>query len=130
MNYFFRRWFKELAQAGNAVKCAAKPTLPTTAPRRYGRDNSDRSPAKARVCSGIGTRCVKQVGKGATGVVYKARDKHLKVDIAIKLLRQEYASHPEALERFRQEIVFSRDVVHPNILRGSTTSARPVRDVT
>ena len=29
---------------------------------------------------------LKQVGRGATGVVYKAHDRHLKVDIAIKLL--------------------------------------------
>ena len=37
--------------------------------------------------------------------------------IAIKLLKKEYAAHEEALERIRHEILLSRDISHPNILR-------------
>jgi serine/threonine-protein kinase len=113
VNYFFRRWFKELT--GENGRSSARADLPTTA--IAGTDQTTVSIPDERALFGERYEVLKQVGKGATGVVYKARDKDLKVDIAIKLLRQEYASHPEALERFRQEIVFSRDVVHPNILR-------------
>jgi serine/threonine protein kinase len=41
----------------------------------------------------------------------------LETRIAVKVLRDEYRDHPQILERFRQEIVLSRDLAHPNVLR-------------
>ena len=58
-----------------------------------------------------------QIGEGATGVVHLALDRLLDIRLAIKILRPEYANHPQILERFRLEIVLSRDLAHPNILR-------------
>ena len=58
-----------------------------------------------------------RVGEGATGIVYRAQDTLLDTEIAIKVLRPEYCAHEGALERFRQEIVLSRDIGHPNVLR-------------
>ena len=58
-----------------------------------------------------------RVGAGATGIVYRAQDTLLDTEIAIKVLRPEYTAHEGALERFRQEIVLSRDIGHPNVLR-------------
>ena len=58
-----------------------------------------------------------RVGEGATGIVYRAHDTLLDTEIAIKVLRPEYCAHEGALERFRQEIVLSRDIGHPNVLR-------------
>ena len=60
---------------------------------------------------------LRHVGEGATGIVYKARDSLLHTDIAIKMLRLEYGRSEGALERFRQEIILSRDIGHPNVLR-------------
>ena len=57
------------------------------------------------------------LGEGATGRVYLAHDRLLETKLAIKILRPEYSDHPQILERFRQEIVLSRDLAHPNILR-------------
>ena len=56
-------------------------------------------------------------GAGGMGVVYKAHDQELNVDIAIKLLGSEHAATPEAMARFRQEIRLSRQVTHPNVVR-------------
>ena len=56
-------------------------------------------------------------GEGATGIVYRARDTLLHTEIAIKMLRPEYCANEGALERFRREIVLSRDISHPNVLR-------------
>ncbi len=39
------------------------------------------------------------------------------MQIAIKVLKGEYAANEEGIERFRQEIILSRDIGHPNILR-------------
>jgi hypothetical protein len=57
------------------------------------------------------------IGDGATGTVFKARDTLLDTWVALKLLRPEYTADPKALERVRQEIILSRDIGHPNILR-------------
>ncbi len=58
-----------------------------------------------------------EIGSGATGVVYKARDALLDTWVAVKLLKPEYTANRNTLERVRQEIVLSRDIAHPNILR-------------
>jgi len=58
-----------------------------------------------------------EIGAGAAGTVYKAWDSLLQTQVALKLLRSEATANPDALERVRQEILLSRDIGHPNILR-------------
>jgi serine/threonine-protein kinase len=58
-----------------------------------------------------------EIGAGATGSVYKARDALLDSWVAVKLLNPEYTANQSALDRVRQEILLSRDLAHPNILR-------------
>jgi len=58
-----------------------------------------------------------EIGAGATGSVFKARDALLNTWVAVKLLKPEYTANRNALERVRQEILLSRDIAHPNILR-------------
>jgi serine/threonine-protein kinase len=58
-----------------------------------------------------------EIGTGATGSVFKARDALLDTWIAVKLLKPEYTANRDALDRVRQEIILSRDIAHPNILR-------------
>jgi len=58
-----------------------------------------------------------EIGVGATGSVFRARDALLDTWVAVKLLKPEYTANRNALERVRQEIVLSRDIAHPNILR-------------
>ncbi|GAA4853152.1 protein kinase domain-containing protein [Luteimonas vadosa] len=57
------------------------------------------------------------LGVGGMGVVYKAVDQALDVPVALKLLRPELASHPEAFERFRQELLLARQVSSPHVVR-------------
>jgi len=58
-----------------------------------------------------------EIGAGATGSVFKARDALLDTWVAVKLLKPEYTANRTALDRVRQEILLSRDIAHPNILR-------------
>ncbi len=51
------------------------------------------------------------------GVVYKARDEELGVDIALKVLRPDLGTDPEWIERFRRELVLAREVTHENVVR-------------
>ncbi|MGN6518244.1 MAG: protein kinase domain-containing protein [Dokdonella sp.] len=62
-------------------------------------------------------RIVRLLGMGGMGVVYLARDDELDVDVALKLLRPEFASRPDAFERFRQELLLARQVSSPHVVR-------------
>ena len=57
------------------------------------------------------------LGVGGMGVVYKARDLSLDIDVAIKLLRPELARRPGAFERFRKELLLARQVSSPHVVR-------------
>jgi tetratricopeptide (TPR) repeat protein len=62
-------------------------------------------------------RIVRLLGMGGMGVVYHAHDIELDVDVALKLLRPELASRPDAFERFRQELLLARQVSSPHVVR-------------
>ncbi len=57
------------------------------------------------------------LGVGGMGMVYRARDLSLDVDVAIKLLRPELARKPEAFERLRNELLLARQVSSPHVVR-------------
>ena len=57
------------------------------------------------------------LGQGGMGRVYKARDRELDKLIALKTIRLDTASGPEALQRFKQELLLSRKVTHKNVVR-------------
>lgn len=57
-------------------------------------------------------RIVGFIGGGGMGEVYEAFDERLRVRVALKTLRTELMSDPQALERFRREILVAREVSH------------------
>jgi tetratricopeptide (TPR) repeat protein len=57
------------------------------------------------------------LGIGGMGVVYRARDLSLDIEIALKLLRPELARRPGAFERFRKELLLARQVSSPHVVR-------------
>ena len=62
-------------------------------------------------------RILRMLGMGGMGLVYHAHDTELDVDVALKLLRPELASRPDAFERFRQELLLARQVSSPHVVR-------------
>lgn len=62
-------------------------------------------------------RIVELLGLGGMGLVYRARDEQLDVDVALKVLRPDRATDHRMLERFRQELLLGRQVSHPNVVR-------------
>jgi len=60
---------------------------------------------------------LEMLGLGGMGAVYKARDTELDRLIALKVIRPDIARHPEALARFRQELLTARQVSHKNVVR-------------
>ncbi len=58
------------------------------------------------------------LGKGGMGVVYRAFDRELEEDVAIKTIRPEAVVADASLrERFKQEIRLARKITHKNVVR-------------
>jgi serine/threonine protein kinase/tetratricopeptide (TPR) repeat protein len=60
---------------------------------------------------------IEELGKGGMGRVYRALDKKLNVEVAIKLIKPEIASERRTLERFKNELVLARKVSQKNVGR-------------
>jgi serine/threonine protein kinase len=56
------------------------------------------------------------LGRGGMGEVYRARDKRLERDVALKVLPMAYSTDTERLRRFEQEARTAGKLNHPNIL--------------
>src|ERR671918_1973282 len=56
------------------------------------------------------------LGAGGMGEVYRARDRRLNRDVAIKILPASFANDEDRLRRFEQEALATSALNHPNIL--------------
>lgn len=59
---------------------------------------------------------VEIIGQGGMGDVYRARDTRLKREVAIKVLRPEFAHDPSDILRFEREAHAASALNHPNIV--------------
>lgn len=62
-------------------------------------------------------RLTEPIAAGGVGQVWRAADLLLDRPVAVKLLRPEYADHPDTLERFRAEARHAGSLTHPCIAR-------------
>ena len=63
-------------------------------------------------------RVERLLGQGGMGVVYLARDQALRDNpIALKMIHPSLIDHPEALQRFEEEVLTSQRLTHANIVR-------------
>ena len=60
---------------------------------------------------------VRLLGQGGMGAVYRAHDKELDRQVAIKVIRADMAANPEILRRFKQELILARQITHKNVIR-------------
>ncbi len=60
---------------------------------------------------------LEKLGEGGMGRVYKALDLELDRAVALKTIRTEKGKGPEALKRFKQELVLARKITHKNVVR-------------
>jgi serine/threonine-protein kinase len=57
------------------------------------------------------------LGQGAYATVYRAQDSELGEEVALKVLRQTFASQPAVVELFRREARLARRITHRNVAR-------------
>ena len=58
-----------------------------------------------------------ELGRGGMGRVYKALDREINEEVAIKLLKPEIASDESTVDRFRNELKFARKIAHKNVCK-------------
>jgi eukaryotic-like serine/threonine-protein kinase len=60
---------------------------------------------------------IETIGRGGMGDIYRAYDRELREEVALKVLREDRADQNASLERFRRELSHARRVTHANVLR-------------
>jgi serine/threonine protein kinase len=58
----------------------------------------------------------RELGRGGTAVVYLARERSTDVEVAIKLIRAQFADDDEASARLAREARFVAQLTHPNVV--------------
>jgi serine/threonine protein kinase/Flp pilus assembly protein TadD len=123
--------FDNQASAALCVKCAtpfpgsdltlagSTETTPSSSFTQAPSAASSATPAVIEPGSVIGNRfeVLQLLGEGGMGAVYKAHDRELERDVALKLIRPELARNPEILQRFKHELILARQVTHRNVIR-------------
>jgi serine/threonine protein kinase/tetratricopeptide (TPR) repeat protein len=60
---------------------------------------------------------IEEIGKGGMGKVYKAYDRDVDENIAMKIIRPEIASNTEIIARFQNELKTTRKIAHRNVCK-------------
>ena len=60
---------------------------------------------------------IEEIGRGGMGCVYKVRDRHLNITVALKIIRPERSKNPEIVGFFKDETLLARSITHENVLR-------------
>jgi len=60
---------------------------------------------------------IEELGRGGMGKIYRAYDKKIEAEVALKLVRPEIAVEKKTIDRFRNELKISREISHRNVCR-------------
>src|SRR4030095_361670 len=108
VNYFFRRGSGPQPASGLPRSVGRGSEEPSVSSTRPSEPSTQSMEPTVELFDGR-YRLTEEIGRGATGVVWKAYDELARETIAIKILKSEFSSNENILERFRQEILLPRD---------------------
>ena len=88
------------------------PAAPKTAENAAAQMNEEKD---SSILAGTPYRILKNLGEGASGVVYEAEHMELGRRVALKVLAPEHASAKDSIDRFRREARSIAKLSHPNL---------------
>jgi serine/threonine-protein kinase len=80
-------------------------------------DGEGSDPLYGRDLAGGKLVLAKRIGEGGSGIVYQARHRGLRLDVAVKLLHADLQRDAEFVRRFEAEALLASRLDHPNITR-------------
>jgi len=60
---------------------------------------------------------IEELGEGGMGKIYRAEDRMIKEEVALKLIKPEIAMDKRTIERFSNELRYSRKITHKNVCK-------------
>jgi serine/threonine protein kinase len=97
-----------------SASCLPLPTHRVPDPLASAADDELRAHVERALAAHYELDC--EIGRGGMGIVYRAKDKRLKRQVAIKLLPPELAFRSEIKSRFLREAETAAQLSHPNIV--------------
>ena len=97
-----------------SASCLPLPTRRVPDPLASAADDELRAHVERALAAHYELDC--EIGRGGMGIVYRAKDKRLKRQVAIKLLPPELAFRSEIKSRFLREAETAAQLSHPNIV--------------
>lgn len=114
------------AQTRNCDACAARFLEPPPVPiQAVPPDEPPLKPRSFQAGETVGNRyqILEHLGSGGMGTVFRAKDRLLDLDVALKIInlsifeKKDPSRRFEALKRFKSEVIHARQVHHPNVCR-------------
>jgi eukaryotic-like serine/threonine-protein kinase len=62
-------------------------------------------------------KVIRRIARGAMGEVYQVYDDRLRLHVALKAIRPELLGDADTVERFRREVLVTRDIAHDGLCR-------------
>jgi serine/threonine protein kinase len=70
-------------------------------------------------------KIIRKIGEGGMGIVYEAEHVMIEKRVGLKVLREDFSSREDVVERFRQEAKSASRIGHPNIIDISDFGVTP-----
>jgi serine/threonine-protein kinase len=102
--------------AGAFEECSSCGSLFDEGARRCSLDGTALNPVRLPRHLAGRYQLSRRQGGGGMGTVYEATDTELERRVAVKVMREDLASHPGAAERFRREARIAAAFSHPNVV--------------
>jgi serine/threonine protein kinase len=96
------------------TRLTSSPDLAASATKTLERPQA--SLARGRLLAGR-FEILEEIGSGGMGTVYRALDRKIGEEMALKLLKSEVAADHKIIERFKNELKVTRRITHKNVCR-------------
>jgi len=60
---------------------------------------------------------IEEIGQGGMGRVFKARDLELDTIVALKMIKPQFSTDPDIVNRFKRELLLAREIFHEHVIR-------------